>query len=99
MLSQIEISKELQFLAYLVPVIIGIQLALYFFFQYRKIQDITLPLNRVLLAFGSFVLFIILGPLLIQISRNFIEDRILYELFSRMGWFFAFFLLLASPFS
>jgi len=91
MLSQIEISKELQFLAYLVPVIIGIQLALYFFFQYRKIQDITLPLNRVLLAFGSFVLFIILGPLLIQISRNFIEDRILYELFSRMGWFFAFF--------
>ena len=59
MLSQIELGKELQFFAYLAPVLIGIQLAVYFFYQYRKIQDVTLPLNRVLLAFGSFILFII----------------------------------------
>lgn len=91
MLSQIEVNKELQFIAYLIPVIIGFQLAIYFFYQYQKIRDENLPLNRVLLAFGSFILFIILGPLFIQISRNFVEDGILYELLSRLGWFLVFF--------
>ena len=91
MLSQIEVNKELQFIAYLIPVIIGFQLAIYFFYQYQKIRDENLPLNRVLLAFGSFILFIILGPLFIQISRNFIENGILYELISRLGWFLIFF--------
>ena len=91
MLIQIEIGKELQFLAYLTPVIMGFQLAFYFFFQYRKIKDINLPLNRVLLAFGSFILFIVLGPLFIQISRNFIEKGLLYEVVSRIGWGLSFF--------
>ncbi len=91
MFSQIEVSKELQFIAYLIPVIIGFQLAIYFFYQYQKIRDINLPLNRILLAFGSFILFIILGPLFVQISRNFIENGILYELISRVGWFLVFF--------
>lgn len=91
MLIQIEIGKELQFLAYLTPVIMGIQLAFYFFFQYRKIKDINLPLNRVLLAFGSFIFFIVLGPLFIQISRNFIEKGLLYEVVSRIGWGLSFF--------
>ncbi len=91
MLLQIEVGKELQFLAYLLPVIIGIQLAFYFFYQYRKIQDITLPLNRILLAFGSFIIFIIVGPLLIQISRNIFQEGFLYDFFLRMGWFFSFF--------
>lgn len=87
MISQIEVSIELQFIAYLIPVIIGFQLAIYFFYQYQKIRDKNLPLNKILLAFGSFILFIILGPLLIQISRNFIDNGLLYELISRLGWF------------
>lgn len=91
MLSQIEINKELQFIAYLIPVIIGFQLSIYFFYQYQKIRDENLPLNRILLAFGSFILFIIIGPLFIQISRNFIENGILYEMVSRLGWFLIFF--------
>ncbi|MFX1410955.1 MAG: hypothetical protein ACFFA6_11420 [Promethearchaeota archaeon] len=91
MFIQIEVGKELQFLAYLIPVIMGIQLAFYFFYQYRKIQDVNLPLNRVLLAFGSFILFMVLGPLFIQISRNFIEKGFLYELVYRIGWGLAFF--------
>jgi hypothetical protein len=86
MLTQIEISREIQFMFYLIPVVIGIQLSVYFFYQYHKIKDVSLPLNRVLLAFGSFILFIILGPLFIQISRNFILEGFLYEIFSRIGW-------------
>ncbi|MFX1311498.1 MAG: hypothetical protein ACFFHD_02655 [Promethearchaeota archaeon] len=91
MLIQIEISKELQFLSYLIPVIMGIQLSFYFFHQYRKMKDVHLPLNRVLLAFGSFILFIVLGPLFIQIARNFIENRINYEIISKIGWSLSFF--------
>ncbi|MFW9819987.1 MAG: hypothetical protein ACFFE5_10290 [Candidatus Thorarchaeota archaeon] len=48
-------------------------------------------MNRVLLAFGTFILFIVIGPLWIQISRNFIpEGTVLYEIISRIGWAFAF---------
>lgn len=91
MFTQIEVGSELQFLSYLIPVIMGIQLAFYFFHQYYKIQDIHLPLNRVLLAFGSFILFIVLGPLFIQIARNFVKEGLVYEIVSRIGWGLAFF--------
>lgn len=91
MFTQIDVGIELQFLVYLIPAIMGIQLAFYFFHQYRKIQDVHLPLNRVLLAFGSFILFIVLGPLFIQIARNFIKDKLIYEIVTRMGWGLAFF--------
>ncbi len=83
--------KELQFLFYLIPVTIGFELVLYFYYQYFKIRDVKLKLNRVLLAFGTFCLFIVIGPLWIQISRNFLEeDTQLYEIISRIGWGFAF---------
>jgi hypothetical protein len=91
MLYQSVESKEFQFLFYLIPVTIGIELVFYFYYQYYKIRDAKLKLNRVLLAFGTFVLFIIIGPLWIQISRNFlIEGSQLYEIISRVGWTFAF---------
>jgi len=44
MLFQINANQEWQFLFYLIPVIFGIQLALYFFYQYYKIQDVKLQL-------------------------------------------------------
>ncbi|MBY9003233.1 MAG: hypothetical protein KGD73_04625 [Candidatus Lokiarchaeota archaeon] len=88
---QIEYGKELQFLAYLVPVIMGIQLTIYFYYQYKKLEDEELPLNKVLLAFGSFILFIVFGPLFIQIARNFIVDEKIYEIIYRFGWALAFF--------
>jgi hypothetical protein len=90
MLIQIQYNKELQFLAYLVPVIMGIQLALYFFYQYKKLEDKDLPLNKILLAFGSFIIFIVFGPLLIQIARNFILNGDIYEIVYRIGWILAF---------
>ncbi|MFX0004860.1 MAG: hypothetical protein ACFE9J_15435 [Candidatus Hermodarchaeota archaeon] len=83
--------KEFQFLFYLIPVSIGIELVFYFYYQYFKIRDVKLKLNRVLLAFGTFILFIITGPLFIQISRNFLlEGSQIYEVLSRVGWGLAF---------
>jgi hypothetical protein len=90
MFFQTEISKEVQFLIYLIPVILGIQISISFFYRYRKIKDISLPLNKILLAFGSFLLLIVIGPLLIQISRNFIADGFLDNLIYRLGWGIAF---------
>ncbi len=95
MLVQIEYGKELQFLAYLVPVIMGIQLTIYFYTQYKKLEDEDLPLNIVLLAFGSFILFIVIGPLFIQIARNFIVNELIYEIVYRIGWVLAFFSTIA----
>lgn len=86
MFFQTEISKEIQFLIYLIPVILGIQISISFFYRYRKLKDISLPLNRILLAFGSFIFFIVIGPLLIQISRNFIADGFLDDFIYRLGW-------------
>lgn len=91
MLVQTEYGKELQFLAYLVPVIMGIQLTIYFYTQYKKLKDEDLPLNIILLAFGSFILFIVIGPLFIQIARNFIMNELVYEIVYRIGWALAFF--------
>lgn len=50
------------------------------------IKDIHLPLNRVLLAFGSFIFLIVVGPLFIQISRNFIDEGLFDEIIYRFGW-------------
>ncbi|MFX1365340.1 MAG: hypothetical protein ACFFCE_03480 [Promethearchaeota archaeon] len=91
MLSQIEINKELQFIAFLLPIMMGFQLTIYLFFQYQKTRDKNLPLNRILLAFGSFIFFLILGTLLIHIARNFIENEIIHVIITRIGWFFGFF--------
>ena len=92
MLYQSVELKEFQFLFYLIPVTIGIELVFYFYYQYFKIRDVKLKLNRVLLAFGTFILFLVIGPLCIQISRNFlIEGSQTYEIISRIGWAFGFF--------
>lgn len=91
MFAQIEYGKELQFLAYLVPVIMGIQLTIYFYTQYKKLRDEDLPLNIILLAFGSFILFMVIGALFIQIARNFIVNETIYEIVYRIGWILTFF--------
>jgi hypothetical protein len=94
MLSQFLPQQEIQVLFYLIPVLIGVQLAIYFFYQYRKLRDVNLKLNRILLSFGAFTLLIILGALQINISRVLIEDPLLKEIIVRMGWCCA----LSAPF-
>ncbi|MDD1777796.1 MAG: hypothetical protein LUQ65_06455 [Candidatus Helarchaeota archaeon] len=94
MLSQFLPVQEIQVLFYLVPVIIAVQLAVYFFYQYRKLRDVNLKLNRILLSFGTFTLLLIFGALQINISRVLIEDPLLKEIIVRGGWCCA----LSSPF-
>ncbi|MBD3211192.1 MAG: hypothetical protein GF311_01195 [Candidatus Lokiarchaeota archaeon] len=82
---------ELQFLYYLLAVVIGIQLSFYFFYQYYKIKDVNLKLNRILVSFGNFILFMVFGALNIQIARNFIGDPFWKDIIYRLGWSLAFF--------
>lgn len=84
---------EAQFLFYLIPVLIGIQLALYFIYQYYKIQDVNLKLNRILLSFVAFISLLVFGALFLNVSRIFGNDSISVDIFSRLGWAFA----LSSP--
>ncbi|MFX1452693.1 MAG: hypothetical protein ACFFCM_17780 [Promethearchaeota archaeon] len=90
MLSQITPNQELQFLVYFAAVIIGVQLSIYFFYQYYKIQDVNLRLNRILLSFGTFALFIVLGALFINVSRNFVTNPNQSDFYARIGWIFGF---------
>jgi len=91
MISQTNVVIELEFLFYLIPVIIGFQLGFYYFYQYYKIRDVNLKLNRILLSFGTFILAIVFGALMIQIARNFVSDPILKDIVYKIGWSMAFF--------
>lgn len=90
-LLEVNPPAEAQFLFYLIPVTIGVQLSCYFFYQYFKIQDVNLKLNRILLSFGLFTFLIVFGALFLNVQRLFevISTDILY----RFGWAFA----LTSP--
>ena len=57
LLIQIDVSQEMQFLTYLIPVILGNQLMVYFFYQYKKNFDTNLKLNRILLSYALFMFF------------------------------------------
>ena len=91
MLFQINANQEWQFLFYLIPVIFGIQLALYFFYQYYKIQDVKLQLNRVLLSYGSFILFTVLGAFFLVNTRLIEFDLYLEVILSKIGYVSVFF--------
>ena len=85
MLFQFNAIQEIQLLLYITAVIIGIQLAIYFFYRYFKIRDDRLPLNKILLAFGMVFSLIIPGTLILAINRFFISDPILKEVFFKLG--------------
>ena len=77
-------AEESQFLFYLLPVTIGIQLAIYFVYQYYKIQDVNLKLNRILLSFGAFTFLMVCGALFINVQRLFGGTET--DIFNRIGW-------------
>ncbi|MEJ2248430.1 MAG: hypothetical protein P8Y97_02075, partial [Candidatus Lokiarchaeota archaeon] len=93
MLFQLNILAEIQLLLYFIPLIIGYQLGFYFFYQYYKIKDLKLKLNRILLSYGSLFLILTTGPLFLQISRNFVIESNLNLLIAKIGWI----LSLSSP--
>jgi len=91
MFFQINGIFEVQFLFYLIPFILGLQLTIYFFYQYFKFKDVNLKLNRILLSFGTFIFFMIVGAFISQIARIFIIDSSLEEIVRKIGWSLAFF--------
>jgi len=90
-LLEINPVLEFQFLFYLIPVTIGVQLSFYFIYQYFKIQDINLKLNRILLSFGILSFLLVFGALFLNVQRLFGGSET--DIFYRLGWAFA----LASP--
>ncbi|TXT66715.1 MAG: membrane protein of unknown function [Promethearchaeota archaeon] len=93
MIIEITRSQELQFLFFLAPVLIGIQLSIYFYYQYFKLYDNDLYLNKILLSYGTFALCIIVATLLLQNARLFQSDPEIIRLISKIGWI----LMLLAP--
>ncbi|MHA1265850.1 MAG: hypothetical protein ACTSRS_11510 [Candidatus Helarchaeota archaeon] len=81
---EINMHNEVQFLFYLIPVTIGVQLTTYFFYQYLKIKDVNLKLNRILVSYGIFTFMVILGALFLNIQRLF--GGTATDIFFRVGW-------------
>ncbi len=71
MAFQVTYITEIQFLLYLIPVMLGTQMAIYFYLQYFRTRTAKLRLNRILLSFGTFTLMIIFGALCLLIDRIF----------------------------
>ncbi len=78
--------QEFQFLYYLIAVTLGVQLSIYFFYQYFKIQDVNMRLNRILLSFGAFTLLTVFGAFCILITRLFELDLTLEDVLYRTGF-------------
>ncbi len=71
MAFQIPYIIEIQYLVYLIPVLLGVQLAIYFYLQYFRTRTAKLRLNRVLLSFGTFTLMVIFAALFNMTDRVF----------------------------
>ncbi len=95
MLFQLNAINEVQFILYLVVAILSIQISFYYFFQYYKIRDAKLQVYKILLSFGSFLLFSIIGSFVLITVNIFIFNFVLKEFFFKFGYI----LLLLSPIS
>jgi hypothetical protein len=84
MIPQYSPLVELQFLIYTIPVILGIELGFYFFFQYRKSRSTKLPLNRILLSYGWFAMFMVNGAFFQVVNRLIYNGA--NELYAQIGF-------------
>ena len=85
MLFQLNNVQELEFLSYLTGIFLGIELVIYMFYRYHKTKDERLPLNKILLSYGTFYSFLILSIFISAINRFFISDAFEKELFYKIG--------------
>ncbi len=92
MLNQANVLVEAQLLFYLIPVIIGGELGVFFFIQFWRSKDARLKLNRILLSYGSFTLLMVFGALVLVLARLLGFDR------AAPIWSAGFFAVLTSPF-
>jgi len=78
--------QEIELLFFLGVLILYIELVLYFFFRYYKIMDERLPLNKILLSFGTFYSFFILGISILAYNRLILTDLYLKEISYKIGY-------------
>ena len=83
--------REIQFLLCLTNIILGIQLAFFFFYRYRKIKAERLQLNKILLSYGSIGLLSIISVFILIINRFFISSPYLKEILVKLGYILIFF--------
>lgn len=86
MVLSLEQPQEIQFILYVITIVIGYQVAAYFFSQYLKIRDPNVKLNRILLAFTFFIILMITGFSILTFMRFFIADMSTREFFYKLGY-------------
>lgn len=82
----IDIIVEAQYLSYLVPVVLGVEIAIYCFYYYLTTKDSLLKLNKILLSFGFFILFMIFGAFFLVIVRILDFSNQIGDLLSSIGF-------------
>jgi hypothetical protein len=90
-LLQLSEIREIQFLLCLANVILGTQLAIFFFYRYRKINAERLQLNKILLSYGSICLLTIISAFIMVINRFIITSPDFKELLNKIGYILLFF--------
>jgi hypothetical protein len=83
--------REIQFLLCLINIILGTQIAIFFFYRYRKINTERLQLNKILLSYGSICLLSIISAFILIINRFFISTPHLKEIYVKLGYILIFF--------
>jgi hypothetical protein len=91
MLLQLSEIREIQFLLCLINIILGTQLAIFFFYRYHKINTEKLQLNKILLSYGSICLLSIISAFILIINRFFISIPYLKEMFVKLSYILIFF--------
>jgi len=95
MLLQLSGIREIQFLLCLTNIILGIQLVIFFFYRYRKINAEKLQLNKILLSYGSIGLLSIFSAFTLIINRFFISSPYIKEILNKLGYILIFFSIIA----
>ena len=89
MLLQLAPIYEVKFLLTLIIIVFGYELGGYFFYHYYKLKDARVPLNRILLSYGSLFLLCITTFLCISIideDYGFVTDELTIEIFRSFGY-------------
>jgi hypothetical protein len=86
MILQMAPLQEFKFLLVLSIVILGWQLSIFFFYNYIRLKDEKIRLNRILLSYGVIILIGMFSLFLLIITTLFIPDPNLSELFRKFAY-------------
>jgi len=86
MIYQIASLQEVKYLFLLSTIFLGYQIGLLFIFQYFKLKNEKIRLNKVLLSYGFFLLLGFTCLLFLTINNFFITDEIIAETFRKIAY-------------